>query len=309
MKTLMMSRPCRAAAVACASGVLIAAAGCSGSSSEGELSSENAPKVEQDAALAAMVPKSIRDKGYLEVASEIYPPAVIVSGEGEEPTGWEVETVRAVASTLGLEARIKIVPWEGIIPGLEGDRYQVAAGEIFMTPERTKAVTFVQNHVSTDSLLVESDSDVTADTEDAMCGLAVSVQLGSAEADLAEEIAGNCESAGDDDLEIKTFKEQAQVNLAVSEGRVDAAIGSTSQVAYVVDEAGGQFKTVELAWGPENPTGIALARNENTDELAKAIAAAVDKLIVDGTLQEIVDIHNGGLGAIEKAEIVPAPAS
>jgi len=296
-------------AVAAISATLFASAGCSSSDSAAPLSTDDAPTVKKDAELAAMVPESIRAKGYLDVASETYPPAVIVSSEGAEPTGWDVETTRAIATTLGLEARFRIVPFDGIVPGLQAGRYQVAAGEIFITPERTAVVTFVQNHVSTDSLLVKADSKVTADTEDALCGLTLSVQLGSAEAKLADSIAANCQSAGKDALEVTTFQEQAAVNLAVNEGRADAALGSTSQVAYVVDQAKGKFKTVELAWGPENKTGIALARNADTDQLAKAIEAATNKLIDDGTLQKILDTYNGGLGAVEKAEIIPASAS
>jgi polar amino acid transport system substrate-binding protein len=170
-------------------------------------------------------------------------------------------------------------------------------------------VTFVQNHVSTDSLLVKKDSDLTAKTQDDLCGITLSVQLGSAEAQLAKSIAAKCTSDGKAALEVKTFKEQAAVNLAVNEGRADAALGSTSQVVYVVDKTKTQFKTVELPWGPENATGIALARNEDTDQLAKAIEAATNKLIGDGTLQKILDTYNGGLGAIDKAKIVPASAS
>jgi polar amino acid transport system substrate-binding protein len=282
--------------------LLFAAAGCSSSDPENQTSYSAG---EKDAALAAMVPESIRQKGFLDVVSANYPPATIVSSQGGDPTGWDVETVRAIAVTLGLEARFRIVPFDGIVPGLQAGRYQAAIGEIFVTPERTAVVTFVQNHVTTDSLLVRADSTIKAETEDALCGLTVSAQLGSAEAKFADSIASRCQSAGKKPLEVKTFQEQAAVNLSVSEGRADAALGSTSQVVYVIDQIKGKFKAVELAWGPQNRTGIVLARNADTDQLAKAVEAANNKLIQDGTVQEILDKYNGGLGAVDKATIVP----
>jgi polar amino acid transport system substrate-binding protein len=164
-------------------------------------------------------------------------------------------------STLGLQARIHIVPFDSIVPGLQAGRHQAAAGEIFITPERTKVVTFVQDHVSTDSLLVNTDNVITAGTENALCGRTLSVQVGSAEAALAASIASACHSAGKAALVVQTLQEEAAVNLSVFDGRADAAIGSTSQVAYVLSQAAkGVFKTVELPWSPKNAAGIALAR-------------------------------------------------
>ncbi|MBP2326919.1 polar amino acid transport system substrate-binding protein [Kibdelosporangium banguiense] len=291
--------------------LLSAVVGCSssGSGSAASPSSSAGAAIQADPALAAMLPQSVKDKGYLDVASEIYPPAVIVAQQGAEPTGWDVETVRAIAATLGLKARFQIVPFDGIVPGLQAGRYQAAAGEIFITPERSAVVTFVKNHVTTDSLLVKKDRDISGATEDALCGLTVSVQLGSAEAKFADSIAAKCQSGGKAVMQVKTFQEQAAVNLAVSEGRADAALGSTSQIAYVVNQTKGKFKTVELPWGPTNATGIALARNADTDRLAKAIEAATNKLLQDGTIKKILDSYTGGLGAVDKAAIVPAPAS
>lgn len=310
MKHLRTSWRPRALVIAASiSAMLLAAIGCA-SPNVGSQPSQPPPTVQKDAKLAAMVPGSIRAKGYLDVASEIYPPAVMVSGNGAAPTGWDVETVRAVAATLGLQARFHIVPFDSIIPGLQAGRYQAAAGEIFITPERTKVVTFVQDHLSTDSLLVSTDRVITARTENALCGRALSVQVGSAEAALADSIASTCASADRSALAVKTFQEEAAVNLSVYNGRADAALGSTSQVAYVLSTAAkGVFKMVELPWAPKHAAGIALARNADTDQLAKAFAAAIDKLIKDGTLQKILDIYNGGLGAVTKATITPAPGS
>ncbi|MFD5128861.1 ABC transporter substrate-binding protein [Streptomyces olindensis] len=291
------------------SALLSVTAACSSSDSSTGQSSNAAAAVKADAKLAAMLPESVRKSGTLTVASAIYPPAVIVSGDQTKPTGWDVETVRAIASTLGLKATFKVVPFESVVPGLQAGRFQAATGEIFITPERTKVVTFVQNHVSTDSLLVKKDKDITAKTQDDLCGLTLSVQLGSAEAQLANQIAAKCKTDGKKAVDVKTFKEQAAVNLAVNEGRADAAIGSTSQVVYVVDQTKTQFKTVELPWGPEHATGLALARNADTDKLAKAVEAATNKLIEDGTLKKILDTYNGGLGGVDKAKIVPASAS
>lgn len=300
-------RGARTAAAAAAAAVLTVVAACGSSGANG--GGEAPPLAQQVDSIAAMVPDSIAEKGTLVVAAGVYPPAVIEPVGGGSPTGWDIENVRQIAAVLGLDVQVKIIPFDGVITGLQASRYDAAVGEIYVTPERTKDVTFVTNHESTDALMVPTASDIkSADSEEDLCGLTLGAQLGSAEADLVESIADKCAASGGEKVTAKTFKDQAHVNLALNGGRIDAAVSSVSQVAHVLRQTGDDFKLVELPWAPDYKTGVALARNDDSDELAKAIAAATDHLIENGKLQEILDKFNDGKGAIEQAEIVPSPS-
>ena len=132
--------------------------------------------------------------------------------------------------------------------------------------------------------------------------------LGSAEAKLAADTAKKCESEGKDPINLKTFDSQASVNLALRGGRVDAAVSSASQVAYVMTQAKDQFALVPLPWAPKYKTGLVLGRNSDTEKFAKAVQAATDHLIENGELQKILDKFNAGQGLIKKAEILPSSA-
>ncbi|NNN32295.1 transporter substrate-binding domain-containing protein [Streptomyces sp. S3(2020)] len=244
------------------------------------------------------------------IAAATYPPAVIEPADGATPTGWDIENVRRIAAVLGLKVQIKIAPFNGIIAGLQAGRYDAATGEIYATDERTATVTFVTNHSSSDALMVPAGSAITsAATETDLCGHTLAASLGSAEAALAAKLADKCESAGKDAITVKTFDSQANVNLALRGGRVDAAVSSASQVAYVMSQAKNQFKLVELDWAPKYKTGMVLARNSDTAQFAKAVQAATDHLIDNGELQKILDEFNAGQGLIKKAEILPATGS
>ncbi|MER5217413.1 transporter substrate-binding domain-containing protein [Streptomyces sp. NPDC002838] len=284
-----------------------AACGSSTTGSSTTAADSGAKKVDS---IAAMVPKSIAEKGTLTIAAATYPPAVIEPANGATPTGWDIENVRQIAAVLGLKVNIKIAPFNGIIAGLQAGRYDAAAGEIYATPERTATVTFVTNHSSTDSLMVPVGSKITsAATETDLCGHTLAAALGSAEAALAVKVADKCKSAGKSATTVKTFDSQANVNLALRGGRVDAAVSSTSQVAYVMSQTKGQFKLVELPWAPKYKTGLVLARNSDTEKFAKAVQAATDHLIENGELQKILDKFNAGQGLIKKAEILPSTGS
>ncbi len=195
MNRNLSSRVARAGAVLAATCLVasLAACGNSGSTTDGAASTMTA-KVDK---LAAMVPDSIAKKGTLVVAGATYPPAIIEPANGSDPTGWDVENTRQIAAVLGLKVEFKIIPFDGVITGLAGNRYDAATGEIYVTPERTQSVTFVTNHASTDALLVSANSPIaSAEKEDDLCGHTLAAELGSAEAALIHETAKNCAAKG-----------------------------------------------------------------------------------------------------------------
>ncbi|MFJ5700075.1 transporter substrate-binding domain-containing protein [Arthrobacter sp. NPDC093139] len=290
---------------------LVGASGC-GSSSQAQSGGGTAGSAtpSADSTLTQMVPASVRDKGTITVATAVYAPAVMEPVGGGEVTGWDIELTRKAAALLGLKVDFKVVPFDGIIPGLQAGRYDAATGEINVTPERTKVVTFVTNYASKDEFVVKADSAKEGFATPAdVCGLKIGASLGSSQAATAQSMVDACKASGGAPTTVETFQTQAQVNLALSQSRIDASLASSSQAAYTVDQTKGQFKLARLGFGPEIQSGLALANNADTPKLAKAFQAATDKLIKDGDLDKVLGELNGGLGAVDKSEIVPNPGS
>ena len=306
MKTRIVraSRPALALAA-----VMLTAAACGGSS-EASGSSSASSGLQEDADIASLVPEAVAEEGVLTVGTAVYPPAVIVEDQGSDPTGWDIATIADAAALMGLDVEYNVTQWDGLITGLEANRFDVALGEMAILPERTELVTFVHNHDSGVAFIVKGDSDLSViDSVDDVCGLRVAVLLGSSEQKSVQDYAAECETKGLDPLTVDTFKDQATANLAVTEGRVDASLSSASQAVYVVEQTGDALKVVNNDFAPLVPTGVALAKTDYSDEMAVALQAAIQKLIDDGRLQEILDEYNGGLGGIETAKIVPEPAA
>ncbi|HET7398563.1 MAG TPA: transporter substrate-binding domain-containing protein [Intrasporangium sp.] len=296
-------------------GTLLSASACGQSLDQAKAGAPGQPAQDsalpaQDTALADLLPKSIKDKGTINVAAAVYAPAVMVPPGGGAPTGWDIQITREAAALLGLKVNFVIIPFDGVIPGLQAGRYDAATGEINVTDERKKSVTFVVNHVSRDAVMVPASSSKTSFASPSdVCGLTIGAALGSSEAAYAEELAAKCNAGGGAATTVKTFATQATVNLALSQGRIDANLASGSQVAYSVDQSKGKFKLLDLPFAPQIKTGLALPRNADTKAMAKAFEAATNKLIQTGRLKKILDDLNGGLGAVDKSEITPEPVS
>ncbi len=288
--------------------VLTACGGDASSTDEGDEAGSGGgsqSSVAENADIAALVPEEVASTGTLRVASEVYPPAVIVPPSGGDPTGWEIAIAKDVATIMGLEAAITIVPFDGLIPSLQANRFDVAMGEIAVLPERTAVLTFVSDHESGDSFLVNADSDIEeiAAPED-LCGHSAAALLGSVELTRMQEYAANCAAKGLPELSVDSYKDQAAVNLALQGQKVDMSIGSTSQLAYVDQQASGQFRLIDAPFIETIPTGIPIADTPYEAEMAEAVRAAVQELIDSGRMQEILDEFNAGKGNVETAEVV-----
>jgi polar amino acid transport system substrate-binding protein len=317
MNRRLSAQPRAVALAATLTAVVLTATACGGDSPAGGESGDagaagnaGASTVEEVPEIAGMVPEAIASKGVLNVAAEAYPPAVIVPPSGGEPTGWEIETAKDLAAVLGLETKINIIPFDSIVPSLQAGRYDVAMGEIAIIPERTEVVSFVQSHVSTDAFMVPADSSIEELSGPLdVCGLSMTVLVGSIEASRAEDMSKGCQEAGKEPLEIMTFKDQASADLALAGGRFDIGFGSASQAAYVVEQTAPKFRLVEMPWSEVTPTGVVIADTEYAGEMAEAVKAAIDHLIETGRQQEILDEFNGGLGNVPEATIHPKTAA
>ena len=133
---------------ACGSGSSGSVGAASGAESGAESAAQSvAPPSASVAVVAAaqqLVPQDIRDRGTLVVATgEGYPPFEFYDEAGTTLEGADPEMVAAIAGTLGLRQDLQVLKFDGIIPGLQGGRFDMAAAAMGVTAERNQVVDFV----------------------------------------------------------------------------------------------------------------------------------------------------------------------
>ena len=116
-------------------------AGACGKSSGTALS--GVPKPAKDAAIAAELPSSIRDRGSWTVASDVeYAPMEVLAADNKTPEGADIDLAIAVGDVLGLKTKIVNVVFSAIIPGLKSGKYdheQTRPGEESGSSERGRS--------------------------------------------------------------------------------------------------------------------------------------------------------------------------
>ncbi|MCI1672891.1 MAG: ectoine/hydroxyectoine ABC transporter substrate-binding protein EhuB [Bifidobacterium tibiigranuli] len=132
-----------AVAISC----LIVFAGCGSSSSNGSGASSS----------GGLSVESAEKKGYLNIAIGNEPPYTKLSDDGTV-TGAEPDVVRAVAKSMGIKSvKGTVSSYDGMIPGLNANRWDVVAAGLFMKQSRCSQVIYTSPVVvSTEAFAVKA---------------------------------------------------------------------------------------------------------------------------------------------------------
>ncbi|WP_129787396.1 ABC transporter substrate-binding protein [Promicromonospora panici] len=278
-------------------------AGNTGASDEASAEASFDPStVEVDDEIAAMLPKEIADKGTLAVGSDTaYAPAEFIDADGKTPVGFDVDMVNAVAAVLGLDADVQTAAFDGIIPAI-GSKYDLGVSAFTITDERTAEANMISYAIAGSQFGVAAGNPEGFDPEN-LCGSTVGVQTSTIQDDELTEATKDCEDDGEEPIDVVRYESQADVTTNLVGGKLQAMYADSPITAYAVEQTSGEVETI----GEINdaaPYGIVVAQDD--EELTEAVQAAVQKLIDDGTLEQIFAGWGSEGVVVDEAELNPA---
>jgi polar amino acid transport system substrate-binding protein len=282
--------------------VLLVLTGCgsSSSSSSSTTSSSSSSTSAANASLAAKVPAAIKSKGTLNVATEAqYAPNEFIAPDGHTVIGMDAELMDAIASTLGLKAKLINSDFETIIPGLAAGRYDLGISSFTDTKEREKTVDFVDYFSAGISFYAKSSANPAVTTVADLCGKTVAAEKGTTEAEEAEKQSKKCTKEGKKAVSTLSFPGQNAVNLAVSSGRAEVGMADSPVADYQVQKSEGGFKLIGKEYEVA-PYGIAIPK---TSGMTTPVLEALKAVIADGTYAKILAKWGLQSGAIKAPSV------
>ncbi|KAA9106550.1 transporter substrate-binding domain-containing protein [Microbacterium rhizomatis] len=264
--------------------------------------------IQKDAELAALVPQKVLDRGTLTAIQFDNAPADTFLGEDDVITGWGPDLGRAVAGLLGLTYDAEVSgAFDTFIPGIQNGRYDTSWASIIVTQERLDVVDIVAVHESTTGVITKEGAGLSISTPEDLCGLRVGALAGSAFLIQMEQIVATCTDAGKPAPTIDSFPQQGAAQLAVSSDRIDAFMTAKGQLSWLLreDSSAEGFEIQPLDYQP-NLEGIAVSR---TSDMTKAITAAMNKLIQDGSYAKIMGFWDIDFGLLDEAVANPDVSS
>jgi polar amino acid transport system substrate-binding protein len=259
-----------------------------------------APTVTKDDALAAMVPAAVSADGKIVFGTDAsYPPNEFTDTDGSTIIGLDVDLGTAVAQRLGLSAEFQNSAFSGIIPGIEGAKYELGMSSFSINDERVQTVDMVSYFSAGTSVAVKSGNPDGINADD-LCGKAVGVQAGTVQVDDLAARSTACTSAGKPAIAVSELQAQTDVTLALTANRVVAMLADSPIVAYAAKTTEGAVEAVGEPYDTA-PYGIVLAKNQG--DFGKALQGAVQSLMDDGSYGKILEKWGVQAGAIPTSEL------
>lgn len=271
--------------------------GCVNNSTPAASGGGSVTSVKKDATAAALLPPKVASTGKLVIGTDpTYAPNEF-KDEAGQPIGWGIELAKGIAGKLGLTAEYQVAKFDNIIPSIVGGKVDIGVASFTDNAEREKQVDFV-NYYNTGEQY-GSAAGSTFDPNNA-CGFKVAVQATTLED--TEEVpvkSAACVAAGKPAIIKLKYDTQDAATTAVTLGQADAMVADLPVTLYAVKQLTGKLQAAGTPFGSA-PYGIAIGKKSG---LGKAIQAAVQSMIDDGSYGKILAKWGVADGAITKATI------
>ncbi|GAA2454767.1 ABC transporter substrate-binding protein [Agromyces soli] len=260
-------------------------------------SDDTGASIAVDEAAVALLPEEIKSAGELVVGTDAaYPPNEYKDADGN-PIGWDVDLVDALGAKLGLKITYEIASFDKIIPSITGGTMDLGMSSFTDNAERQKQVDFVDYYSA--GILWAAPKGKTVDPDNA-CGLKVAVQATTYEhTDELPAKSQACVDAGKPAIEITPFDTQEAAANAVVLGQADAMSADSPVTGYAIAQTDGKLEQAGEVFDSA-PYGFPVKKGS---ELAKAVQAAMQSLIDDGTYGDILAEWGVESGAVDTIDI------
>jgi lysine-arginine-ornithine-binding protein len=236
------------------------------------------------AAALTMSTPALSASDTLRVATEgTYPPWSFKDSSGHLQ-GFDVDIANALCAQMKVKCEIVAQQWDGIIPGLQANRYDAIVASMSTTPARRKQVLFTNKYKeTTSSFIAAKDSGIKDVSPAGLKGKRIGVQRGSSQQQWLTD-------AGYDKGSLVLYDDTRQPELDLVAGRVDVIVGNKatfySDFFKRPESKDFQFVGPELKGGALGD-GNAIAVRLNDTDLCNRLNAALDAIIKNGTYDQI----------------------
>jgi ABC-type amino acid transport substrate-binding protein len=212
-----------------------------------------------------------------------FPPyEMVADGEGFNGTGFEgidVEIASAIAEKLGLELQIDDMEFDSALLAVQNNTADVMLAGLTYNEERDEVMDFTTSYATgVQVVIVKEDSDVTMDN---LGEKMIGTQRGTTGYIYASDTP---ENGGYGEDHVQAYDSGATAVQALVNGQIDAVIIDQAPAEEFVNANEG-LTTLPGNWVEEQ---YCAAVDEGNTALLNAIDTALQELIADGTVEEIM---------------------
>jgi len=220
----------------------------------------------------------IRASGILRIGTEgTYAPFTYHDDAGKL-TGFDIEIGTEIAHRIGVKPHFIESRWDGLIAGLDIDRYDVVINDIAITDERKLKYDYSDPYITSHAVLIVASDNTTIRSFDDL--------KGRKSANTPTSYVGRLAAAhGAQVIPTQGFDESIDL---VEAGRVDATVNDTlSFLDYKKRQPDAKIRIAAVDTSPDDRSGAGVLIRKGNPKLRAALNEALAGLRKDGTYQRI----------------------
>jgi polar amino acid transport system substrate-binding protein len=237
------------------------------------------------------------EDGVLQAGSDIaYAPIEFYEEGTQNPVGLDIDLGKALAEELGVEIEFINTTFDGIIPALTAERFDLILSAMTVDEDRKKTIDFVEYLNAGTDILVPAGNPKNIQSIEDLSGLTVAVQSGTVQEKQMTAANDELKAAGEPEIDVLAFDQNPLAVEQVAIGRADANVADSPVVANDAILSDGDLEAVGLAIEAA-PYGIGIRKDSTA--LKAAIEEALQKVIDSGKYAEILETWSLSGGSIE----------
>lgn len=298
-------RPRRLAwmAAIAAGGMLTACGGSNGTEAGPKATGAEAVAPQQvDQTLHDSLPADIESAGKVSIGTEaLYPPFESFADDNKTIEGLDPDLAKALGEVLGVKVEFTHTAFDGLLTALDGGRFDMVMAAVTDTKDRENTYDFADYFLTGQSIVVKKGNPEAIQGITDLCGKAVAVLKASTQEKLLGQF--NEDECKDDAIKIDSLPSDKDALLQVQSGRDVASFTQDAVGAYNSATIGGgnQFELANTEALLPTPVGMVFPKKDN--ELRDAFKGALEKLIENGTYEDILDNYDLTSGAVDEVTI------
>lgn len=203
-----------------------------------------------------------------------FPPFESITNTGEFE-GFDIDLMRAIGEKAGKTIEFQNLPFDSLIPALQGGSIDAAISGMTITEERAQTVDFSDPYFRAGLAIAVADGTTDIQTLDDLRGKKIAAQIGTTGADTANSVEG---------ATVSTFDSAPLALQELANGNVDAVVNDAPATLDAINTGNIPGVTVVGELLTEESYGIALPKgSENVEAINTALAAVRS----DGTYAEL----------------------
>lgn len=197
--------------------------------------------------------------------------------------GLNVDLFQEISRELGVKLEWTLLPWSGVLPGLEARKFEMVAGPATITKARLERYRFTPPIAEATLALLKRKGDAKMMTPQDIAGKPVGAAKASAQLTQLKTFSETLPAK----VDAREYPGNNEAYADLAAGRLVAVANSLPNLSYVVSQRSDVFEVVKPPIGVQTYFGYIGRKDADSASLMDAVDAAVLKIKRDGRLAQL----------------------